>query len=55
MENETEYYTQAEITHRRVDRTLSNLDRLSGRVAVGFLIWGVIYIALWVGTFVYFF
>jgi hypothetical protein len=48
MENETEYYTQAEIT-------LSNLDRLSGRVAVGFLIWGVIYIALWVGTFVYFF
>lgn len=55
----TRYYSQeeydAEVEHRRINRKMNYLDKLSGRVAIGFFIWGIIYISLWVGAFVYFF
>jgi hypothetical protein len=53
------YYTEkeyeAEVAHRKVNKTLNRLDRLSGKVALGFVVFWIVYIAAWVLTFVYFF
>jgi hypothetical protein len=53
------YYTEAEyaeeITHRKTNRTMSRLDKLSWKVAIGFVVWGITYIGLWALAFVYIF
>lgn len=59
MTRKIRYYTQdeydAELEHRRINMKMNWLDKFSGKVAIGFFVWGVIYLAMWVGAFVYFF
>lgn len=53
------YYTEKEyeqeLIHRKVNKTLNRLDRLSAKVAIGFIVFWLVYIAAWVLTFVYVF
>lgn len=53
------YYTEKEyeqeLEHRRVNKTMNRLDRLSVKVALGFAAFWLVYIAAWVLTFVYVF